>query len=195
MSIADGPVERWDPAAALPPGETGEIVVAADVATPGYFRRPRHDAMSKLHGGGRVWHRMGDAGRVDEDGRIWFCGRRDQRVALAGETLYTVCCEAIFNRDPRVARTALVGVSKGGVDEAAAVVELAAGHRSTDRRVRGRIRRELLDVAAEHPTTRRIHRLYFHPAFPVDVRHNAKIRREELARWAQVRAERNGSRE
>jgi hypothetical protein len=39
-------------------------------------------------------------------------------------------------------------------------------------------------IGAKHAITRNIKRLLFHPAFPVDIRHNAKIFREKLAVWA-----------
>jgi hypothetical protein len=39
-------------------------------------------------------------------------------------------------------------------------------------------------LAAAHPVTREIRTFLFHPRFPVDVRHNAKIHRLALARWA-----------
>ena len=43
---------------------------------------------------------------------------------------------------------------------------------------------ELLTLGASHAITQPIQRVLFHPAFPVDIRHNAKIGREQLARWA-----------
>ena len=50
---------------------------------------------------------------------------------------------------------------------------------------RERVRRELLELGARRsPHTRRIATILFHPAFPVDIRHNAKIFREKLAVWA-----------
>ena len=42
-------------------------------------------------------------------------------------------------------------------------------------------------MAAANPVTARVKRILFHPGFPVDVRHNAKINRETLAVWAQAR--------
>jgi hypothetical protein len=42
-------------------------------------------------------------------------------------------------------------------------------------------------MAAANPVTVRVKRVLFHPGFPVDVRHNAKINRETLAVWAQAR--------
>ena len=47
-----------------------------------------------------------------------------------------------------------------------------------------RIHRELLELGASRPRTRVIQTVLFHPGFPVDVRHNAKISREKLADWA-----------
>jgi len=52
----------------------GEILVAGAHVNPGYLD-PRQDAETKLHDGGRIWHRTGDAGRLDEDGRLWLHGR------------------------------------------------------------------------------------------------------------------------
>jgi hypothetical protein len=46
------------------------------------------------------------------------------------------------------------------------------------------LRDELLELAAENPTTRPIRRVLFHPRLPVDPRHNSKIERPELSRWA-----------
>jgi hypothetical protein len=46
---------------------------------------------------------------------------------------------------------------------------------------------ELVDLAARHDLTRDIKIVLFHDAFPVDIRHNAKIFRERLAAWASRR--------
>jgi hypothetical protein len=47
------------------------------------------------------------------------------------------------------------------------------------------IRQELLELGGNYPHTRGIEKILFHPAFPVDIRHNAKIFREKLAVWAE----------
>jgi hypothetical protein len=60
-------------------------------------------------------------------------------------------------------------------------VELEPGARDTDR---GRLTRELLGLGAKHSHTHGVRTVLVHPAFPVDVRHNAKIFREKLAVWA-----------
>ena len=49
---------------------------------------------------------------------------------------------------------------------------------------RRRLLRELGELGQRQAPTALLRRFYFHPAFPVDVRHNAKIHRLVLARWA-----------
>ncbi len=129
---------------------------------------------------GEILHRMGDLGYRDASGRLWFCGRSAHRVTSGDETLFTVPCEAVFNTHPHVFRTALVGIGRNGATEPVLCVEL-----ERDARVdRNRLRDELLSRAQEHGHTRSIRRILFHPSFPVDIRHNAKIFREKLAVWA-----------
>ena len=80
-----------------------------------------------------------------------------------------------------IARCALVGVGLRGTQEPALVVqpvkELSAPAQEA-------LVQELRGLARQHPHTVAIHRFFFHPAFPVDVRHNAKIHRLKLAAWA-----------
>jgi hypothetical protein len=53
-----------------------------------------------------------------------------------------------------------------------------------DAAARRRIEAELLQIGGRHAHTARVERILFHPGFPVDIRHNAKIGREALAVWA-----------
>jgi acyl-coenzyme A synthetase/AMP-(fatty) acid ligase len=124
---------------------------------------------------------MGDLGRFDAQGRLWFCGRKSHRVRTELGGLYTEQVEPVFNVHPQVRRTALVGVGAPGRQHAVLCVELEAGARSAGQE---RIEAELLNLGGRHPHTARVQRLLFHPGFPVDIRHNAKIGRETLARWA-----------
>ncbi|MFT4978251.1 MAG: acyl-CoA synthetase (AMP-forming)/AMP-acid ligase II [Myxococcota bacterium] len=111
---------------------------------------------------------------------MWFCGRKSHRVILKdGSLKFPVPCEGIFNEHPEVYRTALVGV--GG--EAVLVVELEPTATSG----RQKITTELLKLGAGHAITADVQKILFHEGFPVDVRHNAKIRRLQLAGWAEKR--------
>jgi len=129
----------------------------------------------------RIVHRMGDLGYFDTQGRLWFCGRKSQRVVAAAGTLCTEQVEPVFNTHPDVRRTALVGIGERGAQRPVLCVELSAGV-ARDRRPR--IADELRHLGAGFAHTGAIDTFLFHPRFPVDIRHNAKIGREKLAAWA-----------
>lgn len=182
IGIDDHPIEKWSENLILPKGEVGEIVVKGDIVTRRYFGRPGANALAKIHDGHEVWHRMGDLGWMDEKGRIWFCGRKNHRVITEDGTLFTVPCEAIFNSHPAVYRSALIGVQAGIKQRAVICIEPKNGCTEKNRE---KLREELLDIAKSNELTKRIQTILFHNAFPVDIRHNSKIFREQLAVWAE----------
>ncbi len=185
ISISDQAEPYLDDSLLFPPGETGEIVVHGPTTTDQYWRRDEQTRLAKTTDlEGVTWHRMGDVGYIDDAGRLWYCGRKSQRVILAEETLFTDQLEAVFNTHPEVRRTALVGVQRSGRTQAVLCVELLEKRGKADRE---RIRGDLLAIALGNPRTQRIENILFHPAFPVDIRHNAKIGREKLAAWARGR--------
>lgn len=182
IPISDDPIPQWSDQLCLPPGEIGEIAVSGDVVTDEYWRNPAATRAAKIPDPQRgIWHRMGDLGYLDSSGRLWFCGRKAHRVSSADGLLFTIPCEAVFNQHPQVARSALVGVGPAGRQHPVLCVELRADLRRTDRAV---LKTELLALGARHRHTAAIQTILFHPRFPVDVRHNAKIFREQLAVWA-----------
>jgi acyl-CoA synthetase (AMP-forming)/AMP-acid ligase II len=181
IRISDEPIPVWSDDIALLPGAVGEIAVQGPVVTRAYYNRPESTVSAKIgDANGGLWHRMGDLGYCDEVGRIWFCGRKSQRVVTREQTYFTVACEGVFNAHPAVARTALVGVAREGDVRPVLCVERDPRARIADDDLRG----ELLALGAARPHTRAISTILFHKSFPVDTRHNAKIFREKLAVWA-----------
>lgn len=184
IAISDDPIAAWHDSLLMPDGEIGEIVVSGPMVTPAYYARDEQTRSAKIPDRDRIWHRIGDLGYFDGDGRLWMCGRKGHRVETAAGMLCTVCCEAIFNAHDAVARSALVGI--GGVKGRqipVIVVELASGQGET-KVDRNRIRQDLMALAGTSRLTVPVQHILFHPAFPVDVRHNAKINREKLSRFA-----------
>ncbi|MFC1826045.1 fatty acid CoA ligase family protein [Thermodesulfobacteriota bacterium] len=181
IKISDDPIQKWSQDLVVADGEIGEITVTGDLVTRQYFEKPRADKLAKIKAGHQVWHRMGDLGRQDSKGRIWFCGRKSHRVTTANSLLFTIPCEAIFNNHPRVFRSALVGIGPPSRQKPVICIELARDAKRSDK---DQIRKELLELAQENKLTKEIKTVLFHKAFPVDIRHNSKIFREKLAVWA-----------
>jgi len=182
ISITDNIVEFFEDSVELPVGITGEIVVNGPTATDSYWQREEQTRLAKITDAeGRIWHRMGDAGYLDTTGRLWFCGRKSQRVVNEHGTLFADQIEAVFNIHPEVARTALVGVGTAGRQTPVLCVELLE---KSSRHRRERIRFDLLQLGCNNPATKSVQQILFHRSFPVDIRHNAKIGREKLAAWA-----------
>lgn len=178
IRISDEPIERWSDELLVKPGEVGEITVRGPVVTPAYFGRPTQTKLAKIDDGGAVVHRMGDLGWQDEHGRIWMCGRKSHRVETAEGPLYPVMVEEIFNGHPDVLRTALVGVGPMGAQKPVLLVEAEHGADTSG------LVEALLVLGVQHEATKSVRDIRIHAgAFPVDVRHNAKIEREKLARW------------
>ena len=80
-------------------------------------------------------------------------------------------------------RSALVGLGAYGAQKPVLCIEREPGAAITDYVLCS----ELLTIASQHRHTRQIQIVLFHPGFPVDIRHNAKIGREQLTLWAAKR--------
>jgi len=182
IRITDETLAKLSPDLLLPTGEIGEIIAQGPMISPGYFDRPEDTARSVIPeqgGPGKFWRRMGDVGWLDEEGRLWFCGRKAHRVVTGQGVLFSLPCEAVFNKHPLVRRSALVGVGPPEDRKPVIIVEMNS-RQSAWRGLAG----ELAALARANPRTLVIETFLRHRGFPVDPRHNAKINREALAAWA-----------
>ena len=182
IKITDNAIADLSETTPMPPGMPGEIIVSGPSCTDLYWMRPTETQLAKIaDGAGNTWHRMGDVGILDGKGTLWYCGRVSQRVETGSETLFADQVEGIFNQHPDAARTALVGVGAPGRQIPVLCVEVRGPLAPVDRE---RVHYDLLQLAQAHSLTRSVRTVLFHTGFPVDIRHNSKIRREELAEWA-----------
>ncbi len=187
IKITDEPIENWTENITVPQGEVGEIALKGDIVSRAYHKNPEANLFSKIKDGEDIWHRMGDLASIDNEGRIWFCGRKKHRVNTGDTTLFSVQCEGIFNSHPEVLRSALVGTGLSDKQNPVICIELHNKISKADKD-KGReetIRKELLEIGQAHSITKDIKTVLFHDHFPVDIRHNAKIGREQLALWAE----------
>ncbi len=187
LPLRDGPIDQLADAPKLPEGEIGEITVCGPIVTRAYDHLPEATAAAKIPDPAsadpaRVWHRMGDLGYRDGQGRLWFCGRVAERVETPAGLLYTDCVEAVVNRHPRVARAALIGLGERPRQQPALVVEPEPGQFPSATADRAQFIAEILLLLADYPLPCPITHVFFRARLPVDVRHNAKIHRLALAR-------------
>jgi len=185
IEISDTEIERFHEHLELPIGAIGEILVRGGVVTRAYDNNPEETKMAKIKDGKTFWHRMGDTGYLDEEGRLWFCGRRAHRVTTKKGVMFTIPCEAVINTHPDVFRSALVGIpsaSEKDIQEPVFVIE----QKKESKRNRQELLNEIKEIAAKSSLTKDIMYFRFHHGFPVDIRHNAKIFREKLAIWANL---------
>ncbi len=168
LPIRDEAIGSIEAEPAVPAGVVGEICVRGGVVTRAYHNRDDATSASKIGAGESTWHRMGDLGYLDAEGRLWFCGRKAEAVFTTEGPIFTDQIECRFSGQARFPRVALVGVGPIG---GAKPVLLIEGETNEALRTEARAISGVADVR-------------FHKHFPMDRRHNAKIHRLDLAKWA-----------
>jgi acyl-CoA synthetase (AMP-forming)/AMP-acid ligase II len=183
----DAPIATLSDATPCVAGEIGEIIATGPSVTREYDELPEATRAAKIADGARVWHRMGDLGALDANGRLFFFGRRVEKVRAAEGDLPTEAVEPAFRQHPQVFRCALIGLGAAPAQVPALVVEPRPGHFPPTDAERTRFVAELREIAKTCPLASRVKHIVFQRALPVDVRHNAKIHRLRLAKeWSDL---------
>ncbi|WP_420586126.1 AMP-binding protein [Ruegeria sp.] len=89
-----------------------EIQVAGAHVNEGYLN-PTHSKKNKIKEGDVIWHRTGDAGMLDADGRLWLWGRIGSEIEVASGVLFPFAIEVAAQQWPGVDRCALVTTKAG----------------------------------------------------------------------------------
>jgi len=168
----------------LEPGVTGEVVVGAEHVKDHYDQLwlTQADSVAVTAPAGadaRRWHRTGDVGHLDEQGRVWIEGRLAHVVVTATEVVTPVGVEQRAESVPGIARAALVGVGPRAARQLAVVAEAAQPVTRTT------VADPDLAQAVRTATGRNLVAVLLVPALPTDVRHNSKIDRARVAAWAE----------
>lgn len=150
---------------ALAPEKIGEIVVTGGHVLDGYLDG-RGNEETKIKVGPRVWHRTGDAGYLDQSGRLWLLGRCAAKANDEDGVLYPLAVEC--------AAGAVAGVSRSAFVMHRARRLLAVEIEGDAATVRAELMRQLawaklVDVVIV-------------PRIPLDSRHNAKVEYPALLR-------------
>jgi len=182
LPITDNPIESMEETKSLEHGEIGEITVSGPIVTKAYDNLLEETKAHKIRDKDIIWHRMGDVGYLAKDGRLWFCGRKAERVETVEGPLYTEQVEPIFQAHVDVRRSALIGLGNKEFREPAIVIEPEPGAFPKSSSNKKHFSNELLEKAKVFVSLHGIRRIFFRRSFPVDARHNAKIHRLALAR-------------
>lgn len=112
----------------LPAGQTGEIVVRGPHVMAGYWRAPEVTARTFRpdERTGQVWLHTGDYGHLDEDGYLYFEGRRDDMFKHKGTRVSTLEIEAAAMDIPGVRGAVVVPPAEGGELEICVATELGS---------------------------------------------------------------------
>lgn len=173
------PLDAWGRSAdetTTEAGVTGEIVISAPHLKRGYFRLHLTDREAR-RGLPARWHRTGDVGHLDAEGRLWVEGRLPHVITTADHPVTPVGVEQDVETVPAVERAAAVGVGPVGRQVVVAVVE-------TDVRRPALASPDLTD-AVRAATAQPLAAVLAVPALPTDIRHNSKIDRSRVAAWAE----------
>jgi acyl-coenzyme A synthetase/AMP-(fatty) acid ligase len=158
------------------PGIAGEVCIRAPHMRDGYDKLWLTERAASQPEG---WHRSGDVGQFDEDGRLWIGGRMGHVVTTPDGPVTPVGIEHAVSSIAGIAEVAVVGVGPAGCQHVVVVVT------PTPRPRRAGLADESLadEVRARVPETD-VAAVLVAPALPVDKRHNSKIDRTRIAGWA-----------
>ena len=156
------PIKPMDSAAfekiCLGPEAAGEIVVSGGHVLPGYLDGVG-DEETKFRVNGTIWHRTGDGGMWDKEGRLWLLGRAGALIEDKHGSLYPFSVECAARSDPQVKVAALVGRQ----DRRILLIQASEGARIDTQKLSDML------AWAQLNEIRQIERI------PLDRRHNAKV--------------------
>jgi acyl-coenzyme A synthetase/AMP-(fatty) acid ligase/pimeloyl-ACP methyl ester carboxylesterase len=162
------------------PGVTGEIVVAAPHVRERYDRLWRQNRVSRLGVEDPRGHRTGDVGHLDDSGRLWVEGRLQHVLTTPDGVVTPVGPEQRIERVDGVGRAGLAGIGPSGTQQAVAVVETTGGRAARRPALASPALAGAVRAAAGIPLAA----VLVVPVLPTDIRHNSKVDRARLSRWA-----------
>jgi olefin beta-lactone synthetase len=170
--------------ATLPQGESGEIAVSGIHVNETYFQDPQAVAETKIQASdGRIWHRTGDTGYIDDKGRLWLTGRVANLVVRGGAVICPLQVEAVVDTLPFVERCALLGVPDRDLGDKAVLVIALKNRRLhwLSPGSRQLLRRDIMALCRTQNLA--IDEVVFKRNIPIDRHRRGKIQYDKLRSW------------
>ena len=156
----------------LGPNEIGELVVSGQHVCRDYYRNPQATAENKLRDEqGKVWHRMGDTGRLDSQNRFWLAGRLHSTIVRDSVHLHPQLIEQMLYLSVNdLVKVAAVGVADESLGQACWIVAQVGQSKKQNPETITQIQAQM----SQHGFPCDNVELVANP-LPVDPRHNSKI--------------------
>lgn len=162
--------EQWSDIE-VPKGEVGEILVSGEHVCERYYNNEEATIKTKIRDHhGKVWHRTGDLGRMDERGDLWLVGRVHNAINRGGKYVFPVRAEFVMKKCERIQRAAYLGIEDSELGEkTVAICEINSEYTKERESVLAEVK-ELLDyngIIVDH--------LVEVEHIPMDPRHHSKV--------------------
>ena len=153
---------------ALEDGEVGELIVTGKHVCKDYFNNPQAVEENKIiDKDGAIWHRMGDTGYFDKNGRFWLIGRIHSTICRKGKQYHPQIIEEIARyNDKRIKNIAVLGVADGFLGEKLILVVESQEKNSLKMEIKQRLEDNQIPVDDI---------IIRNASLPLDPRHNSKI--------------------
>lgn len=121
----------------VPPGVAGELVIRGPHVMQGYWRNDAATAQM-LRPGPHPWEKRlhtGDLFRTDEEGFLYFVGRKDDIIKTRGEKVAPKEVEAVLHAHPGIAEAVVVGVPDPVLGHAIAALVVLSDETLSEREI------------------------------------------------------------
>ncbi len=157
-------------------GEVGEILVSGEHVCERYYNNEEATVKTKIRDHlGKVWHRTGDLGRMDEKGDLWLVGRVHNAINRQGQYVFPVRAEFVMNKCERIKRAAYLGIEDATLGEkTVAIAEISNEFKEQRESILNELA-ELLEyngIVVDH--------LIEVDHIPMDPRHHSKVEYPKL---------------
>ncbi|HWI36202.1 MAG TPA: AMP-binding protein, partial [Burkholderiales bacterium] len=137
----------------VPPGTSGELVLAGPSIMQGYWQRDEEDARAFFERAGLRWMRTGDIVRMDEEGYFHFYDRSKDLIKFKGHSVFAKDVEDVLYGHPQIKAAGVVGVADPAVGQrikAIVVLQSDARGKVSEDEVKSFCRERLADYKVPH---------------------------------------------